>query len=230
MTIAPDYAVIDMEEVLKAFDTMLRKLAVAEKLSDLQYPFKNHVAQSTSLLTIDLVKEAENYGMCKPLYDRMMAYQKQNTTRFVSMSDEGCWYFAGSSGYKRREIVIKVSQDDSPASFIPSSYFPSNLDIEAVLDTSVGSVLDTSVEVEADTFQTAKKFRGAGRAEFTSKSRQSYEKLFRDSYLPHIISSEQQLGTNQSLQIFKFNSECLDSIREDLCDENIMKKCYKFIT
>jgi hypothetical protein len=51
---------------------------------------------------------------------------------------------------------------------------------------------------------------------------ESYENLSRDSYLPHIISSEQQLGTKQSLQIFKFNSDCLDSIREDLCDESII--------
>lgn len=163
MNIAPDYALMDVEKVFKAFDTVLRKLAVAAKLSGIEYPFKNTVAQSTSLITIDLQNEAENYGMCKSLYERMISYKKKNSARYESIIDEGNWCFTGSSGYKRMQIVIKISQDDSVASFIPATYFPSITDIVADLD--------ISVVVEADPIlQTAKKskFRGPGVADFTS--------------------------------------------------------------
>jgi hypothetical protein len=131
MNIAPDYAPMDVEKVFKAFDTVLRKLAVAAKLSGIEYPFKNTVAQSTSLITIDLQNEAENYGMCKSLYERMISYKKKNSARYESIIDEGNWYFTGSSGYKRMQIVIKISQDDSVASYIPATYFPSITDIVA---------------------------------------------------------------------------------------------------
>lgn len=47
----------------------------------------------------------------------------------------------------------------------------------------------------------------------------SYKDLSRDSYLPHIIDSRLQQGTRQFMNIFTFQSDSLDFIREDLSEE-----------